>query len=123
MDSPSPVPRVPSPLPHAHHTNRDDIKGMDIIQATLKPTRWDHFKALVIHNMLITFRNPSVYIFGSAVPLLMIGIAIGIVSNKMILVRTGPFSSKDRARLISCQRKGFSLQQYILESHILSSFN
>jgi len=80
MASPSPLPRNASPLPHSHHNDRDDVHGMDLIQATLKPTKWDHFKALVAHNTMISTRNPSVYIFGAIVPLLMIGIAIGIVS-------------------------------------------
>ncbi|KAF9197383.1 ATP-binding cassette sub- A member 5 [Haplosporangium sp. Z 27] len=67
----------PSPehsLSHGH----DEIKGMDIIKATRKPTNMDHFKALVAHNIKLTRRNPVVFVFGAAIPLLMIGIAIGI---------------------------------------------
>ncbi|KAG0048759.1 ATP-binding cassette sub- A member 2 [Gryganskiella cystojenkinii] len=78
MASPSPVPRTTSPLPPSQHHNRDDIRGMDIIPATLKPTKMDHFKALVRHNLMVQLRTPSVYIFGSLIPLMMIGIAIGI---------------------------------------------
>ncbi|KAG0215821.1 ATP-binding cassette sub- A member 2 [Mortierella sp. GBA43] len=51
---------------------------MDIIKATRKPTKMDHFRALVAHNYLVTVRNPSVFIFGAVIPLMMIGIAIGI---------------------------------------------
>lgn len=102
MASPSPLPRNASPLPHSH--DRDDVQGVDIIQATLKPTKWDHFKALVAHNTMISARNPSVYIFGAVIPLLMIGIAIGIVSlspaSCSILLCFGPLQgSRTRGRL------------------------
>ncbi|KAF9939968.1 ATP-binding cassette sub- A member 2 [Modicella reniformis] len=73
------TPRTPSsghPSPAHHH--HDDIKGMDIIKATHKPTKMDHFKALTAHNLLVAFREPSVLIFGAAIPFLVIGIAIGI---------------------------------------------
>ncbi|KAF9425384.1 ATP-binding cassette sub- A member 5 [Podila epigama] len=56
----------------------DDVRGMDIIKATRKPTNFDHFKALVAHNFKVTLRSPTVYIFGIMIPLIMIGAAIGI---------------------------------------------
>ncbi|KAG0015592.1 hypothetical protein BGZ80_009768 [Entomortierella chlamydospora] len=61
-----------------HHNNNDDIKGMDIIKASRKPSNMDHFKALVVHNIRITRRNPAIYIIGAMIPFMMIGIAIGI---------------------------------------------
>lgn len=61
------------------HHRHDDVRGLDIIKATLKPTKMDHFKALVAHNFKVTLRSPAVYIFGAMIPLLMIGTAIGIV--------------------------------------------
>lgn len=61
-----------------HHD--DDIKGMDIVKATRKPTSMDQFKALLAHNTLVTFRDPSVFIFGALIPFIMVGTAIGIVS-------------------------------------------
>ncbi|KAG0360849.1 hypothetical protein BC939DRAFT_479636 [Gamsiella multidivaricata] len=68
-----------TPSPHHHHQrNNDDIKGMDIIKATRTPTKMDQFRALAAHNLMVTFRNPSVYIIGALVPLIMIGVAIGI---------------------------------------------
>ncbi|KAF9355207.1 ATP-binding cassette sub- A member 2 [Mortierella sp. AD094] len=64
--------------PSSHHNNHDDIKGMDIIKATRKPSNMDHFKALLTHNIRVTRRNPAIYIFGAMIPFMMIGIAIGI---------------------------------------------
>ncbi|GJJ78111.1 ABC-2 type transport system ATP-binding protein [Entomortierella parvispora] len=85
MVSPTLPPRDISPPPHSHRDNHDDIQDMDIIQATITPTKWDHFKALVSHNSMVSARNPSVYVLGALIPLLMIGIAIqisaGIQSN------------------------------------------
>ncbi|KAF9096603.1 hypothetical protein BGX29_008527 [Mortierella sp. GBA35] len=79
------VPRreTPSPLPsssrnHLHNNNHGDVQGIDIIKATRKPTKMDHFKALVAHNFKVTLRDPTVYIFGSLIPVLMIGAAVGI---------------------------------------------
>ncbi|KAF8929078.1 hypothetical protein EDD21DRAFT_382503 [Dissophora ornata] len=74
------TPQTPSPLlpPSHHHHHNDDIKGMDIIKATRKPTKMDHFRAMATHNFMVALRNPSVYIFGALIPLMMIGIAIGI---------------------------------------------
>ncbi|KAG0201044.1 ATP-binding cassette sub- A member 1 [Mortierella sp. GBA30] len=77
---PSPLPPSSSShqsLPHSSN-NHEDIKGIDIIKATRKPTAMDHFRALAAHNLKVTLRNPSVYIFGALVPLIMIGVAIGI---------------------------------------------
>ncbi|KAI8353480.1 hypothetical protein B0O80DRAFT_68916 [Mortierella sp. GBAus27b] len=70
-----------TPLTHSPPHHHDGTKGMDIIKATRKPTKMDHFRALVAHNYLVTVRNPSVFIFGAVIPLMMIGIAIGIVSQ------------------------------------------
>lgn len=67
----------------SHH--HDDVRGLDIIRATLKPTKMDHFKALVAHNFKVTLRSPTVYIFGAMIPLIMIGAAIGIVSDRQTL--------------------------------------
>ncbi|KAG0258829.1 ATP-binding cassette sub- A member 1 [Mortierella polycephala] len=80
-------PRTPSPLPsstsfstaaHHHNNNHGEIRGMDIIKATRKPTKMDHFWTMTAHNFRVTLRDPSVYIFGALIPLLTIGIAIGI---------------------------------------------
>ncbi|KAF9353628.1 ATP-binding cassette sub- A member 5 [Mortierella sp. NVP85] len=51
---------------------------MDIVKATRKPTAMDQFKALLAHNALVTFRDPSVFIFGALIPFIMVGTAIGI---------------------------------------------
>lgn len=67
----------------SHH--HDDVRGLDIIRATLKPTKMDHFKALVAHNFKVTLRSPTVYIFGAMIPLIMIGASIGIVSDRQTL--------------------------------------
>ncbi|KAG0086793.1 ATP-binding cassette sub- A member 5 [Podila epicladia] len=77
-----------------HH--HDDVKGLDIIKATLKPTKMDHFKALVAHNFKVTLRSPAVYIFGAMIPLLMIGTAIGIslgIQSGIPKVVAGTFDS------------------------------
>ncbi|KAF9185453.1 ATP-binding cassette sub- A member 5 [Haplosporangium sp. Z 11] len=80
-------PRTPSPLPpstspstptHHHYNNHNEIRGMDIIKATRKPTKMDHFRTMAAHNFKVTLRDPSIYIFGALIPFLMIGIAIGI---------------------------------------------
>lgn len=73
--------QTPSPLPSSrnHHShNHDDVQGIDIIKATRKPTKMDHFRALVAHNFRVTLRDPTVYIFGSVIPIIMIGAAVGI---------------------------------------------
>ncbi|KAF9429796.1 ATP-binding cassette sub- A member 5 [Entomortierella beljakovae] len=61
-----------------NHNNHDDIKGMDIIKATRKPTSMDHFRALLRNNIKVAARDPAVYFLGTAIPFMMIGIAIGI---------------------------------------------
>ncbi|KAI1301009.1 hypothetical protein EDD11_005865 [Mortierella claussenii] len=68
--------RTPSPLSSHHHN--DDIRAMDIIKATRKPTKMDHFRALLAHNFKVTLRSPGVYIFGVLIPFIMVGVAIGI---------------------------------------------
>ncbi|KAG0017231.1 ATP-binding cassette sub- A member 5 [Podila clonocystis] len=78
-----------------HH--HDDVRGLDIIKATLKPTKMDHFKALVAHNFKVTLRSPTVYIFGAMIPLLMIGTAIGIslgIQSGIPKVVAGTFDSR-----------------------------
>lgn len=94
--------QTPSPLPssHNHHShNHDDIQGIDIIKATRKPTKMDHFRALVAHNFRVTLKDPTVYIFGSVIPIIMIGAAVGIVSKTSFCMFTyisilpGPFCS------------------------------
>lgn len=80
--------QTPSPLPSSrnHHShNHDDVQGIDIIKATRKPTKMDHFRALVAHNFRVTLRDPTVYIFGSVIPIIMIGAAVGIVSNPSLI--------------------------------------
>ncbi|KAF9283732.1 hypothetical protein BGZ68_005120 [Mortierella alpina] len=61
-----------------HNNNHDNIRGIDIIKATRKPTKWDHFRTMLAHNFKVTLRDPSVYVFGAVIPLIMIGAAIGI---------------------------------------------
>ncbi|KAF9904740.1 hypothetical protein EC991_002377 [Linnemannia zychae] len=68
-----------SPLPSSrNHNNHDDVQGIDIIKATRKPTKMDHFRALLAHNFKVTLRDPTVYIFGTIIPIMMIGTAVGI---------------------------------------------
>ncbi|KAG0376564.1 ATP-binding cassette sub- A member 5 [Mortierella sp. AD032] len=72
--------QTPSPLHSTrnHNHNHDDVQGIDIIKATLKPTKMDHFRALLAHNFRVTLRDPTVYIFGTIIPVIMIGAAVGI---------------------------------------------
>ncbi|KAF9375542.1 ATP-binding cassette sub- A member 5 [Podila verticillata] len=79
----------------SHH--HDDVRGLDIIKATLKPTKMDHFKALVAHNFKVTLRSPTVYVFGAMIPLIMIGAAIGIslgIQSGIPKVVAGTFDSR-----------------------------
>ncbi|KAF9107334.1 ATP-binding cassette sub- A member 5 [Mortierella sp. AM989] len=90
------TPTNPSPLSSPHH-NHDDIKGMDIIKAIRRPTSMDHFKALLMHNIKVTRRDPSVYIFGAVIPFMMIGIAIGIslaIQNSIPKVVAGDIDTR-----------------------------
>ncbi|KAF9922206.1 ATP-binding cassette sub- A member 5 [Linnemannia zychae] len=71
------TPSPPLSSQHQHH-NHDDIQGIDIVKATRKPTKMDHFRALVAHNFRVTLRDPTVYILGTVIPIIMIGTAVGI---------------------------------------------
>ncbi|KAF9977711.1 hypothetical protein BGZ73_005074 [Actinomortierella ambigua] len=55
-----------------------DNASDDLIRSSYKPTNKDHFKTLLIHNARLTIRSPVVFIIGALVPLMMMGIAIGI---------------------------------------------
>jgi hypothetical protein len=74
--------------PHSSH--HDTIRGIDIIKATRKPTKGDHFRTMLAHNFKVTLRDPSVYVFGAVIPLIMIGVAIGIVSRLSNTIRVCP---------------------------------
>ncbi|KAG0231103.1 hypothetical protein BGW42_000520 [Actinomortierella wolfii] len=58
-------------------TNHGDISE-DLIQSSYKPSNKDHFKTLIIHNARLTSRSPATFIIGIFIPLMMMGIAIGI---------------------------------------------
>ncbi|KAF9935390.1 hypothetical protein BGZ67_003432 [Mortierella alpina] len=74
-----PTPHSPSSSANTQQNNHhDNTRGIDIIKASRKPTKADHFRTMLAHNFKVTLRDPSVYIFGAVIPLIMIGAAIGI---------------------------------------------
>ncbi|KAG0345631.1 hypothetical protein BG004_003442 [Podila humilis] len=87
-----------SPSHHIGHAHDDDdVRGVDIIKASVKPTNMDHFKALVAHNFKVTLRSPTVYIFGAMIPLIMIGTAIGIslgIQSGIPKITAGTYNSR-----------------------------
>ena len=89
LQAPPAHPSPSSSLSTHHNSSHDPIRGIDIIKATRKSTKWDHFRTMLAHNFKVTLRDPSVYVFGAVIPLIMIGTAIGIVSSlsNTILVR------------------------------------
>ncbi|KAG0312581.1 hypothetical protein BGZ99_009382 [Dissophora globulifera] len=84
-----------------HHPNDSNIntetKGMDIIKASYRPTKMDQFRTMIQHNVLVTHRTPSVYIFGILIPVIMITVAVSIsqaIQNSIPQVIAGTIDTR-----------------------------